>query len=285
MKIQKIAVVPAAVMIIMAFTGCRSRSGPEVEMVWIPEAGTPPFTFSMGQINVAEPVHSVTLTKGFYLGKYAVTQDQYLAIMGNNPSSFSADADPGEVQGRRPVEQVTWYDAVEFCNKLSEKKGLKKIYTITDRIPAAGYPITSATVTADWSRNGYRLPTEAEWEYACRAGTTTAWNTGDTEDSAFQAAAWYGANANRKTHEVGKKTANAWGLYDMHGNVYEWCWDWHGPYSGAETDPAGVPSGLFRIYRGGGWWSTAENCHSANRYSHRSPGYRGRGIGFRVARF
>ena len=282
MKLYKIITALAILMVLLTFTGCGKTGAANADMVWIPAAGTAPFTFTMGQANVAEPVHQVTLSRGFYLGKYQVTQDQYLAIMGTNPSSFSNDADPDEVQGKRPVEQVTWYDAIEFCNKLSEKEKLKKVYTISNRTPETGYPITNAAVTADWSKNGYRLPTEAEWEFACRAGTTTEWNT---EDSALPDAAWYGVNANRKTHEVGKKAANAWGLYDMHGNVYEWCWDWYEPFNGSETDPVGPHEGTFRTYRGGGWWSNADYCRSANRLSHRLPSYRGRGIGFRLARF
>ncbi|MDR1858224.1 MAG: formylglycine-generating enzyme family protein, partial [Treponema sp.] len=166
-----------------------------------------------------ETQHSVTLS-GFWMGKYEVTQAQYETVTGTNPSYFTmANGRPpaaGETDGRRPVECVTWYDAVEFCNKVSEMKGLQPVYTISGRNPAAGYPITSATVTADWGSNGYRLPTEAQWEYACRAGTTTAYNTGA---SISNDTGWYWSNSGSRTHEVGKKPANAWGLHDMHGNV------------------------------------------------------------------
>jgi formylglycine-generating enzyme required for sulfatase activity len=133
------------------------------------------------------------------------------------------------------------------------------------------------------SANGYRLPTEAEWEYACRAGTTTAYYTGDAEDTALEAAAWYDANSGGTTHPVGKKTPNAWGLYDMHGNVYEWCWDWYGSYSsGAQTDPVGASSGSNRVMRGGSWFYYAQDLRSACRDSD-NPSERGLdSIGFRL---
>jgi len=148
-----------------------------VEMVWINSG-----TFSMGNSDnedyYASPPHQVTISKGFNMGKYEVTQEQYQAVTGVKPSYFHGgngrEPASGETQSKRPVEAVTWYDAVEFCNKLSEQEGLTKVYTITGRSPATGYPITSATVTVNWETNGYRLLTEAEWEYACRAETTTA---------------------------------------------------------------------------------------------------------------
>jgi formylglycine-generating enzyme required for sulfatase activity len=238
-----------------------------------------------------ETQHTVTLTKGFWMGKYEVTQEQYQAVTGVNPSYFHGGSgrEPaaGEVQGKRPVEYVTWYDAVEFCNKLSEKEGLQGVYTITSRSPATGYPITSATVTADFAKNGYRLPTEAQWEYACRAGTATAFNNGNndyTNAALVGAVAWYSGNSSNRTHEVGTKLPNAWGLYDMHGNVWEWCWDWYGTYaSGAQTDPVGAASGAYRVLRGGYWNSYGQYLRSAYR-SNDNPGSRYGSGGFRLVR-
>jgi len=206
-----------------------------------------------------------------------VTQDLYQAVMGENPSYFHGgtgrEPAEGETQGRRPVEMVTWFDAVEFCNKLSTREGFTPVYTITARTPATGYPITAATVTAEWANNGYRLPTEAQWEYACRAGTSTKWHFGE-DDTKLEEYAWYGwdddweiqKNSKGKTHQVGLLKPNQWGLYDMYGNVWEWCWDWWGDYPvTAKTDYTGAESGAIRVLRGGGWLISAEFTRSAYR--------------------
>jgi formylglycine-generating enzyme required for sulfatase activity len=260
-------------------------------------AHIPAGTFQMGQDGVVTPVHSVTLTRGFYIGIYTVTQEQYQAVMGANPSWFHGGAglEPaaGEVQARRPVETVSWYDAIVFCNRLSMQQGLTPVYGINGstnpatwgNVPTNSSNATWNAVTANWNANGYRLPTESEWEYACRAGTTTAYYTGNTENSALQAAAWYNVNSNSRTREVGLKTPNAWGLYDMHGNVQEWCWDWWGSYTAdAKTDPLGPTSGTSRVFRGGSWSATAEFLRSALRDGN-TPSHRYVGGGFRLVRF
>lgn len=184
------------------------------------------------------------LTKPFLMGVTEVTQDQWESVMGNNPSRFKGDD--------LPVEYVSWDDAVSFCRKLSIKEGLS-----------------------------YRLPTESEWEYGCRAGTTSAYYGGDDE-SDLARVGWYDGNAGGKTHAVGQKASNAWGLYDMHGNVWEWCSDWKAEYPrGSVSDPTGASQGDFRVLRGGAWNVKPRICRAANRSSN-FPGFRSYNFGFRV---
>jgi formylglycine-generating enzyme required for sulfatase activity len=203
--------------------------------------------------------------------------------MGINPSSFKGD--------NLPVESVTWYDTIEYCIKRSQKEGLSPAYTMTNRSPSKGYPIRDAEVTVNWNANGYRLPTEAEWEYACRAGTTTPFSTGNnitTSQANYYGNYPYNNNAEgtyrEKTTPMGSFQPNAWGLYDMHGNVWEWCWDWYGDYAvGAQTDPRGAASGTFRVLRGGGWYDPAGFVRSAARGCE-FPFLGGNSFGFRVVR-
>ena len=223
-----------------------------LDLVWIA-----PGTFTMGSPptevgrNANEgPQTQVALTKGFWLGKYLVTQGQYQAVMGSNPSYFKA------LGKDVPVEQVSWNDAMMFCQKLTAQE------QAAGRLPA-GYAFT--------------LPTEAQWEYACRAGTTGPY-AGNLD-----AMGWYAQNSNNKTHPVGSKQPNAWGLYDMHGNVWEWCTDWFGPDPGGSVvDPLGPASGAVRVIRGGCWLHDAASCRSAFRFGG-EPGNRGHALGFRLA--
>ena len=238
-----------------------------------------------------ETQHSVTVS-GFYMSKYQVTQGLYEDIMGYLPSSMiSSTYGKGDDY---PVYYVTWYDAVEFCNKLSVVEGLDEVYAITGITRHDDGYITAATVDVDWSKNGYRLPTEAEWEYACRAGETTAFNWGTdkiTSDQAnfYASSSLYNGSPSGEyratTTEVGSFSPNAWGLYDMHGNVWEWCWDWNSTYpSQPETDPTGPDSGSHRVMRGGGWFHDGQYLRSAYRYYDCLPFDRFNHLGFRVAR-
>jgi len=189
----------------------------------------------------------VTLTRSFYMGKYPVTQREWAMVMGNNPSDFKGDT--------RPVENVSWNDCQEFIRKLNAREGTNK----------------------------YRLPTEAEWEYACRAGSRIRFCFGDG-DHLLSRYAWFDDNSNDETHPVGRLGPNNWGLYDMHGNVWEWCYDWYGDYpTGSVSDASGVRSGSRRVIRGGCWDFGAEDCASAYR-SYDDPGYRSDLLGFRLLR-
>jgi formylglycine-generating enzyme required for sulfatase activity len=207
-----------------------------------------------------EEQHLVTIN-AFYIGMYEVTQREYQEIMGTNPSYNKGQ--------NLPVEGVNWFDAVEYCNKLSYRDRLTPVYTIV----GSG---SNRVVTWDEEANGYRLPTEAEWEYACRAGTTTSFNTGNIL-SRTSANIW-----GNRTRAVGSYPPNRWGLYDMHGNVAEWCWD---SYIDFNTTSAtqGKFSDIHRIFRGGNWMNTAMRARSAFR-DHFYPTLQHPAVGFRVVR-
>ena len=226
----------------------------QIEMLLVPGG-----TFVMGctrsnsyGCNTNEnPTHSVTITNAFYMGRYEVTQAQWQAEMGSNPSFFQGQADSPS----RPVEQVTWNAIQGFL-----------------------------------SATGMQLPTEAQWEYACRAGTTTAFHglpgylSGTNDDTLVGNIAWYTTNSGNQTHAVGGKAANGLGLHDMSGNVFEWCGDWYGAYSaGAQTNPAGPASGTYRVLRGGAWSTTTYFMRSSYRSSF-TPADTGYNLGFRVVR-
>ena len=248
---------------------------PDTRVAYIP-AGS----FRMGNItghsagsSTELPVHEVSLG-AFLMWRTPVTQAEYESVMGTNPSRFSGD--------NHPVEQVPWFDAVAFCNELSKLENLDTCYVYTDD-----------DIICDFTANGYRLPTEAEWEYACRAGTETDFHTGNLThiydsplDSALNAAGWYRGNSDNTSHPVARKQPNAFGLYDMHGNVWEWCWDWfqNDYYATSPVEnPKGAASGSTRVLRGASWYRYARFARSANRFSSLpeivNPDY-----GFRVVR-
>jgi formylglycine-generating enzyme required for sulfatase activity len=218
-----------------------------------------------------ETRHRVTVS-GFTMGKYEVTQREYREIMGSNPSQFRGDD--------LPVENVTWFEAVQYCNARSVRETLARAYTIRGQ-----------DVSWDRTAPGYRLPTEAEWEYACRAGTTSPFSTGAniTTDQANYYGTYPYENLprgeyRRKPVPVRSFEPNPWGLHTMHGNVWEWCWDRYGSYeSGDPTDPTGASTGAYRVYRGGGWNDFGRHLRSAYRAAS-PPSNRAGNLGIRLVR-
>ncbi len=232
-----------------------------VQMVLLPGG-----TFIMGDEDgeVDEPPHEVVVGP-FAIDKFEVTQEEYERVMGDNPS---------KVKGKKnPVEQVRWSDAVRYCNERSRLEGLEPAYDLK-------------TWTCRFEASGYRLPTEAEWEYAARAGTTTAYSFGDSE-AKLQQHAWFKANAQGKPRPAGRRRPNAWGLYDMHGNVWEWCNDFYKVdyyLEGPQKDPRGPESGERKVLRGGCWNSNPDACRSAYRYNE-NPAYTDACFGYDIYGF
>jgi formylglycine-generating enzyme required for sulfatase activity len=253
--------------------------------VLIDVSGTP-FTMGSPVTEVGrqtdEVEHAVTLTRNFYMMTTEITQQQFQAEMGYNPSSFSGCGFDC------PVEDLNRHEVAAYANSLSALEGLGECYSCTGTAPAIVCS-PSGSYASPYDCPGYRLPTEAEWEYAARGGTTTATYAGDLlvstgVSTTLQPIAWYGENASNRTHPVGTKMANAYGLYDMLGNVGEWCHDWYAAYpGGAETDPAGPPSGDRCVPRGGSWSGFARNARAADR-NYLPPGFRNTGIGGRIVR-
>jgi formylglycine-generating enzyme required for sulfatase activity len=235
-----------------------------------------------------ETRHQQTITHDYYMKVNEVTQGEWMALMNNNPSAFAACG------ASCPVEMVSWWDAVTYANALSQQEGHAQCYTLsgcTGMPGTSGYTCTGVTF-AGISCTGYRLPTEAEWEYAARAGDTRAFYTGDIttctrdcgDDPALDIAAWYCQNSTSTTHAARGKSPNAWGLYDMLGNVWEWCWDWYDLYPTANRpDYLGAATGSIRVLRGGRWYSSAVDARAARRDVN-FPGDRFNSIGFRLCR-
>lgn len=238
-------------------------------------------------------MHRVIISRGFHLARVEVTWMQWSivrrwAVMNGYELSIGRMGSQGDSSndGDHPVTMITWFDALKWCNALSEMLGLEPAYRAGDEVFRMG----ESVVTWDREANGFRLPSEAEWEYAARADSSSAFYTGSIlhpqsfpPDPNLDRAGWYAGNSRGTTRPIGLKDPNAWGLYDMHGNVWEWCWDWRGPYPDqAVTDPMGTESGTYRIVRGGGWNNTAQDCRAARRGG-TVPNFRSQRAGFRPA--
>jgi formylglycine-generating enzyme required for sulfatase activity len=222
---------------------------------------------SEGAFRQTERVHEVSL-RSFFISETEITQELYQAVMNQNPSQFKGN--------ENPVESVSWFDAVKFCNALSEQYGLAPAYTID-----------GDTVTWNTESRGFRLPTEAEWEYAARGGQSGS--LGELGKAGYAGGltagdvGWYGANSGRRTQPVRKKLPNELGIYDMSGNVWEWCWDWYGDYPADSVyNPEGLSSGRNRVFRGGAFFNPVNQLRVSFRVGN-PPSSKANSVGFRIA--
>jgi len=238
--------------------GCSRKAPQENSSTGKAESGTkmvqiPAGRFTMGDEKEIDATPHEVSVSSFYMDAHLVTQAQYQAVMGENPSRWKGSDNP--------VEQMRWSDTAKYCNARSKLEGLQPCYDLN-------------TWECNFEANGYRLPTEAEWEYACRAGTQTAYSFGN-DPSKLKDYAWFDQNAGGKPHPVGQKPANPWGLYDMHGNVWEWCNDFYKVdyyQESPKENPKGPKTGDTKVVRGGAWKFSAETCRCAYRYNE-DPGY------------
>ena len=263
MRKNIVSVITASVLVFIlaacATTGTAAKRGKVSDGFVVVDGGT--FQMGSNDVWIAKPEHTVTVSS-FCICDHEVTQKEYLDVTGKNPSYYKGDD--------KPVGQISWYDAVEYCNVRSIKTGLTPCYTIKRGINNNSDQDTKKwTVTCNFAANGYRLPTEAEWEYAARGGKKSKGYKYSGSDNLGDVA-WYNENSRFEVHDVKTKYPNELGLYDMNGNVSEWCWDWYEKYtSSIQNNPSGASSGSTRIVRGGGCMEAIFSCPVSfrNQYS------------------
>ncbi|HQB41686.1 MAG TPA: formylglycine-generating enzyme family protein [Candidatus Cloacimonadota bacterium] len=287
-KFQKTSILLLLTGLLMSLLLVSGCSGGEIQNMVYVKGGT--FQMGSSESKYSQPIHSVTVAS-FYIGKHHITQKEWQAVMEGNKNEISTEPNAYGDNPQAPIIRVSWYDAIVFCNRKSIQEGLKPCYEKSGEgnpdnwgVPKSGNnDVNWDAIKCNWSANGYRLPTEAEWEYAAKGGNKTK-GFRFAGSNNINDVGWYEGNSGDELHDSGAKAANELGVYDMTGNAWEWCWDWYDTYaSNAETNPYGANDGTDRVGRGGSSGDDEEECHVAYRL-YGNPGRSYSDLGFRVAR-